>query len=166
VHYTGHYKDAGSIHTITYDNYIVNGNQLTGSKTVTNMGMNNAGNYYYNIEVNDTLWSGVIANNTGYRSWTSNRVRTWVSGYNTVQRSDDSYDITGSATVRRMNGHTFTVNISSALRLAVGCPWMEQGTVQVTPQSGNNVRIIDFGNGNCDSEATLTINGNTYHITL
>lgn len=166
VHYTGHYKDAGSVHTITYENYIVNGNQLTGSKTVTNMGMNNAGNYYYNITVNDTLWMGTAASNNGFRSWTSERVRTWVTGYNTPQRSDDSYDITGSATIHRRNGHVFTANITSALRIATNCEWIEQGTVQITPQSGNNVRTIDYGNGNCDSEATLTINSKTYHITL
>lgn len=166
VQYTGHYKDAGSQHTITYDNYIVNGNQLTGSKSVTNMGMNNAGNYYYDISVTDTLWSGTVANNNGFRSWTSSRERTWVDGYSTATRADDTYDITGSATIRRINGHTFTVNITSALRVAAICPWIEQGTVQITPQNGNNVRTIDYGNGNCDSQATLTINNQSYNITL
>ncbi|OJW81884.1 MAG: hypothetical protein BGO69_15450 [Bacteroidetes bacterium 46-16] len=165
VQYTGQYKDAGSQHTITYDNYVVNGNQITGSKTVTNMGMNNAGDYYYNIAVTDTLWSGTVANNNGFRSWTSSRVRTWVSGYSTGTRTDDSYDITGNATIRRINGHAFTVNITSALRVAIGCPWIEQGTVEITPQNGN-VRTIDYGSGNCDSEATLTVNNQTYHITL
>jgi len=36
VSYTGKYRDSASTHTITFNNYFVNDNQVLGSKTVTN----------------------------------------------------------------------------------------------------------------------------------
>jgi hypothetical protein len=40
-----------------------------------------------------------------------------------------------------------------------------QGTLEHTP-GGKATRYIDFGNGTCDDQATVTINGTTYTITL
>jgi hypothetical protein len=167
VSYTGQYKDSGSNHSISFDNYVVNGNQITGSKTVSNMGTNNSGAYYYTITVTDTVWMGTVTSNNGFICWNGNRTRTWVSGYNTNTRSDDSYDISGTTTVRRLNGNMFIATITSPLRIAFGCAWISQGTIQFTPQNNtNNSRVLDYGNGNCDSQATLTINGVSYNITL
>ena len=107
VTYTGHYKDSGSAHTITYSNYIVNGNQLSGSKTVTNMGTNTSGQVYYTVVVNDTLNLGA---GNGQIVWAGNRTRTWLSGYGTTTRSDDSYLISGTTSLTRANGNQFTID--------------------------------------------------------
>ena len=162
VTYTGHYKDAGSTHTITYSNYFVNGNQLSGSKTVTNEGTNGSGQVYYTVTVNDTLNLGA---GNGYIAWTGNRTRTWLTGYTTTDRSDDSYLISGTTSIRRANGNTFTMNITTPLQVAYICPWIEAGVVTVTGPGGGT-RTLNYGSGNCDSEAELTIGTHTYNITL
>lgn len=162
ISYNGHYRDSGYTHAISFNNYFVNDNQLTGTKTVTNMGHNSSGQPYYNINVNGGI---VLANNSGTISWTSSRTRTWVAGYNTTQWQDDVYNITGNASVTRANGNTCSMNITSPLVIALDCHWIEQGTVQITPQSGN-VRTLDYGGGACDALATYTVNGHTYNITL
>lgn len=162
VSYTGRYKDSGSVHTISFNNYFVNDNQVTGTKTVTNMGTNNNGNTYFTITVNGGL---VLANNNGTISWTSSRVRTWVHGANTPARNDDVYRITGGATLIRANGATCNINITSPLIVALNCNWIEQGTEDIIPQN-RPARTLDYGNGTCDSLATITVNGNTYNVTL
>lgn len=162
VTYTGHYRDSGATHNITFNNYFVNDNQVTGSKTVTNMGHNAAGYLVYHINVNGAI---ILANGNGTLSWVSTRNRIWVAGESTMVRSDDVYEITGNGTITRPNGNTITIAISAPLKVANSCNWIEQGIVQITPPN-SVVRTMDYGNGNCDNQATLTVNGNTYNITL
>ena len=50
--------------------------------------------------------------------------------------------------------------------MAPGCRrHFTQGVLEHTP-AGKATRYIDYGNGVCDNKATVTINGNTYAITL
>ncbi len=162
VNYSGRYKDNGSTHTITYSNYFVNDNQLTGIKTVTNMGTNATGQVYYTVNVNDTLNLGT---GNGEIVWSGTRTRTWLTGYTTTERSDDSYLIAGTTSLTRANGNTFTMVIGTPLQVAYGCAWIEAGTVTVTRPSGVSA-TLNYGDGNCDSEAQLTIGSHTYNITL
>jgi hypothetical protein len=37
--------------------------------------------------------------------------------------------------------------------------------MELTPE-GKSKRIIDFGNGNCDNKATITIDGNKFQFDL
>ncbi len=162
VTYTGRYKDAGSTHTITYNNYFVNDNQLSGLKTVTNMGTNTSGQVYYTVTVNDTLNLGA---GNGQIVWAGSRTRTWLSGYDTHVWSDDSYEISGTTTLTRANGNMFTMNIITPLKVAYGCAWIKSGKATVTRPSGVTA-TLDYGDGNCDNEAQLTIGTHTYNITL
>jgi len=162
VTYTGRYKDSGSVHTITYSNYFVNDNQLSGKKTVTNMGTNSSGQVYYTVVVNDTLNLGA---GNGQIVWAGNRTRTWLSGYSTTTRTDDSYLISGTTSLTRANGNTFTMNITTPLQVAYGCEWIEAGVMTVTGPGGGT-RTLNYGSGNCDNEAQLTIGTHTYNITL
>jgi hypothetical protein len=162
VSYTGAYRDSASTHTITFDNYFVNDNQIMGSKTVTNNGHNAAGHLVYSVQVNGQI---IKASGGGTITWTSNRVREWIAGESTPIWSDDSYLITGSANGTSAAGNSFTANITSPLRKNIGCRHFVSGTVALTP-TGKATRYIDFGSGACDNQATVTINGNVYNITL
>ena len=161
VSYTKGYKDSGSVRVITFSNYFVDENQLTGKKTVTNEGTNSIGQYYYDITVNDSL----ILSGGGTISWTSTRTRTWIDGYKTAIRADDVYDIAGSATIIRASGKTLSVNITTPLQVAVDCPWIEAGEETITRPSGGTM-TINYGTGTCDRLATATIGSHTYSITL
>ena len=163
VTYSGHYKDSGSTHTISYSNYFVNDNQLMGSKIVTNMGTNSSGQVYYNVTVNDSLNIG----GDSVITWVGNRVRTWQAGYSTADRSDDQYLITGTTTLRRANGHVFTFDITSPLQVANNCVFIEAGTIDISSTTfASSPHILDYGTGNCDAEAQLTIGSHTYNISL
>ncbi len=162
VSYTGNYRDSASTHTISFTNYFVNDNQILGTKTVTNNGHNAAGHLVYSIQVNGQI---IKASGGGTITWTSSRQREWIAGESTPAWNDDSYLITGSASGTSAAGRSFTAAITSALRKNIGCRYLVSGTLALTP-SGRATRYIDFGSGACDNQATVTINGNVYNITL
>ena len=163
VSYSGHYRDSASMHSITFVNYFVNNNQVTGTHSVTNMGHNSNHNLYFNISINASV---IKANNGGTITYTSTRVREWVAGESTIVWNDDVYSITGNASGSHSNGHSYTATITSALKVHLNCHWIESGVLELVP-SGKPTRTIDFGtDGNCDHDATVTINGHVYNITM
>jgi hypothetical protein len=160
--FSGRYRDANSIITITTDNYYVDGNKVEGTKTVTNNGFNAAGNLNYTISVTN----GKITTATGsVITWESTRNREWTAGQNTLLNvSDDQYQITGSASGTNRNGDGFTATITSALLVKMNCKFITQGTVVFASERGGFT--LDYGNGVCDDKATLTVNGSAHIITL
>jgi hypothetical protein len=163
VTFTGRYRDEGTIITITPESYTVNGNQLSGSRVVTNIGNNANGQPQFNIVVNATL---VLANGEGSISWNSTRTRTWLSGFNTpFLFLDDEYGITGSANGTSPNGNTWSSQINQQLVYKVSCRQFVSGSLSITPQN-RPVRTLDYGSGQCDNTATVTINGNSYTIII
>jgi len=163
VTFTGRYWHPGTIITTTFDEYYVNDNQVEGTKVVTNNGFNDAGNMNWDIAVNGMI---TLANGEGTITWNSQRNREWIEGISTpFNRWDNIYLITGDAHGERANGLHWTRQITNPLRIELACRFIVSGTVKVIPQ-GKPVRILDFGDGNCDNEATVTVNGNTYTIYL
>jgi hypothetical protein len=163
VTFTGRYRDPGTVIVITPQNHYVDGYLIEGVKTVTNQGNNGNGQPYFSVVVSE---ASITAPNNEYTiTWNSTRTRTWISGYNTLALWDDVYEITGEANGINRDGEAFSVAITEALRLALNCPWITSGTVQITPSNGP-LRVRDYGNGTCDNDATVTVNGNVYEIVL
>jgi hypothetical protein len=169
VNYTGAYRDSGTVITTTFTNYYVGRDpsymfQVTGTKTVTNMGRNTAGNLYYHIVVDGHL----INANTVTMNWQSTREREWVAGESTTGINgwtDDEYLITGSASGVNFEGTAYTANITTPLDVALDCRHIRAGVFELTP-SGKPTRTLNYGNGDCDSLATVTVNGTTFNIVL
>ena len=156
--FTGSYLAPGTVITHTTENYFVNDIKIDGTKTVTNMGLNNNNQPYFNVQINGeaTLTSGTVVD------YTSTRVRTWYSGYTTpLNRLDDIYDISGSATAVYSTGGGYSANTTSPVRIKVGCGFPTQGILDMTPVN-KPTRTINYGDGDCDTQFTVTVNGNTY----
>lgn len=162
--FSGPYRATGTVITITFNNYYVNDNHVEGIKTVTNAGLNSLGQMYWTVNVANAK---ITRTDGTFVTWNSTRTRTWVAGQATIGNiTDDAYQITGSATGSNENGNSFKATITSPLYLAWGCRWIEAGTIQITP-TGKATRTIDYGTAsNCDNQATVTINGTVYTITL
>ena len=164
ISYTGKYKDAGTVIHISFDNYFVNDNQLAGTKTITNNGLNAAGHISYSIKVDGNI---ILANNGGVITWVSDRTREWLEGYATDDRKDDVYSITGNGSGVSARGISYTALIINPLikKMASGCKHFVSGSIEITPK-GKLTRTIDFGGGGCDDEATVTVGKSTRTITL
>jgi hypothetical protein len=164
ISYTGLYRDSGSFHTITFDNFYVNDYKVDGTTTVVNKGHNTSGNLEFSVNINS-----IITDTAGHTlSYTSNRTREWVQGENTdglFQWKDDVYSITGTANGTCFDGTQFSATIANPLIVALNCRWIESGTIEFTP-SGQLKRTIDFGNGDCDNKITISIAGLTFNVLL
>lgn len=163
--FTGKYRDSLTVITVNPQNYFVNDNQVTGTKSITNKGHNTSNHLVYEINANIQI---IKANGAGTVSWQSTRQREWVTGESTMTWSDDIYSVTGNASGTTANGHTFTSVITTPLvrNMALGCrKHFVSGVLEHSP-SGKATRYIDFGNGACDDQATVTINDVAYTITL
>jgi hypothetical protein len=98
--------------------------------------------------------------------WAATRTVTQTAGASTpLTDLDDVYSITGESNGKNRNGKTFTVNITSPIVKRAICPWIESGIVELTPE-GLATRTVDYGPGTCDSQGTLTINGNTFQFNM
>lgn len=161
VEHTGPYWAPGTVVTTTFDNYFVNDNQLLGTKVVTNAGLNSQNNMTWTIEVDGQ----VIKADGGVVTWVGERMREWVEGAGTPMRWDNVYHITGTHTIVASNGNTMTATITQALEVALNCHWIRSGVVEFE-HSVFPLMILDYGDGNCDNQATVTINGISYDITL
>lgn len=162
--YTGAYRDSGTVITHTTVDYYVNDNKIIGTKTVTNKGKNSSNHTWYTVQVNGSIEK---ANGAGTISFNSSREREWIEGENTAGGlwQDDVYSITGTASGTTANGNSFTASITEALRIELSCSHITSGELEFTP-STRPVRTVNFGTGNCDNLATVTINGNVYNVTL
>lgn len=160
VSYTGPYAAQGTVITITPQDYYVNDNQVEGTKTVTNMGLNEEQVPWFTVVVDATITAGDGSWTTSHHA---DRIRTWVAGSTTQAPMDDAYRITGGSHGVNRQGLPYTASITEALHAQVACPFITQGTVAITPE-GLATRFIDFGDGTCDNQAVLSVNG--YSITI
>lgn len=151
---------ANCVHNITFDNYFVNDNQITGTKTVTILS-----NGRTNRQVESHL-SIILANNGGTVTWNCDRTRTQTAGTSTPNILDDEYSIIGTANGTASSGANFTFTITNALIRKMVCPrHFVQGVIIRQVDNRSDVSI-DFGNGDCDWYATVSKNGVSRQITL
>jgi hypothetical protein len=143
---------AGSVRTLTFDNFYFNGTRLEGTYTVTNEGLNENSNVVFSIQLTDgkvTLADG------SYYTYQFNREREYLSGFNTKYFWDDECLITGSGSGTGLNGLPFTYTITSALDWKAACRFIVSGVIK-TEVEGYEPLYLDYGSGDCDGYATLT----------
>lgn len=159
ISYTGNRRTAGSSFSVAFTNYFVNDNAVTGS--ISGSFSLNGSNPL--ITRNSTITITTPANVSSNR--TANRTIEMIAGYATPGvRTDDVFLISGSSSMTR-NGITNSQTITTPLRREGSCNWLVSG-VMTTTQGNRGTRTIDYGNGTCDNQATVTMNGTTRTITL
>jgi len=162
ISYYLQYRDSGSVHSTTFNNYYVNDNQVIGTRSRINNGRNAAGHWNITVNVTGTI---IFANNSDTLTWNSTQNKEWLQGYWSPTIWDDIYLVTGNSNGSRPNGNTYSKTILTPLKRHLPCFYFVSGTVQVQ-QSNKPTKLIDYGTGNCDPWATVTINGVTHNIHL
>lgn len=153
-------QNEGAVRTVTFQNYMVNGAQISGSRVTINIGVNESGQSQFSREVNTTI---VKNGNTVVR--TCNETVTWLSGYDTEACGDNVFSVTGSGTSVKNDGAMRIRTIAEPLIIDQACGYITSGVVSIAGPQGQ--RSIDFGDGACDDVAIVTgMNGNTHEINL
>ena len=151
------FDQVGCVITINLVNYYVDNIQYEGTLTVTR----NASHSF-----TTTVADGKCSNPSWTLTWESTRTLTQTEGTTTLTPTDDVFIMTGNASGVNREGRAYTVNITKQLTKRQICAWIESGTIDLTPE-GLATRTVDFGSlGQCDDQATLTINGNSFAFTL
>ena len=160
--FTGKFGAFGTIITITADsNYSQGSNKINvGTHTIVT-GLSNSGHKTFNLSIG----GGHVMMGGGNVTWNSTRTVQWIEGDSTLDPMDDVYLISGSTTGTNLNGDAFSSTITTPLRVATNCAWIESGIITVTTIN-NKTRTIDFGTGTCDNKATVTVDTTTYNITM
>jgi hypothetical protein len=148
-------QSPGSVATITFNNYYVNGFKRDGTITRTNTTVVSSNT----LSWNRTVTNGQITAPGGQvRSFTSNINITQTAGLATpCDRIDDIYLLDGTRTVTGFNGKTRTFTTQTPLQKKGNCANIDQGILTI--QVGSKSATLDFGNGTCDNQAVLSIPG-------
>ncbi|OUR94463.1 hypothetical protein A9Q87_02150 [Flavobacteriales bacterium 34_180_T64] len=134
---------------------------VIGSKTLLKQLTNENGNPQFT----HTLDLMVIWPNGAQASREGLKIREWVEGIGSGVFSDNVFEITGSWSTTFVNGNTHNYEVIIPLRREVICYYFVSGSIAV--ERTNFGGTFDYGNGDCDNQATFTFNnGNVVDITL
>ena len=163
-------RKKGATKTITFENFVVNGHKVSGTRITTNNGLNDKEQFSYTIELKDGVVEGANGKVVKHEFI---RTLTWVEGMGTNFKNDgeagildDVWEITGNANGVNRNGVAYTAEILTPLRKANACKWITAGELKITSSKYEHDAVINYGDGTCDNLATVTVNGRTKEIEL
>lgn len=150
-------RKSGSVATVTFNNYYVNGFKKEGTITWTNTTVVGSNIPSWNRKV---VGGKITAPSGDFWLHTADISISMVAGATTPNNlTDDVFSITGTRSVTNPAGRTRTSTTLTPLQKKAACSNIDMGTLQV--QGPSHVAIIDFGNGTCDNLATISIDGRT-----
>jgi hypothetical protein len=167
--YTARLIVPGAVATTVFDGYYIDDIKVEGTHKITNISTTNLPRKF-KVEVID---GKLTKPNGNYIKWNSTKTITQIDGLLTVNPLDDVFKIEGSSHGQVLRGNLLVgweSAITEPLIKRFTCRWIVRGvirTVRLNATTNNPwVAILNFGNGDCDNHAVLTINGRTIQITL
>ena len=146
----------GAFRETTFEGFSVDGVQVEGTRRVENISASLDDSPTFSI----TLTGGMLTfedETTATRA--SSRVRTWMRAANPV---NDQTEVEGSANGIRRDGVSYSMEITERLVYKRAC-WARGVFIPVSGvkvfTSGDDVAVVDYGDGTCDYDVTVSING-------
>ncbi|ESU23293.1 hypothetical protein FEDK69T_14490 [Flavobacterium enshiense DK69] len=146
-----------SFHSFYYDNILVQGTK-TLSRTVQATDALATPHPVVGIDLDLDI---TLPNGNTY-SRTGTRTRELIEGYDTpLIFHDNVYRITGNWATTGTN-HSYTSTITTPLRVEIACLYKLVSGV-ITINRNEHTAVLNYGNGHCDNNATISIDGGTPH---
>lgn len=161
VTFSNYVNETGSTMTIERVDYYVNGNKVEGKIEYKNTTLNEDTPQWTRKVTNGifTDSKGEVYLNTGFHTIKQ------TEGVQSSELDDNTYEMTeGTHTVSKQNGGTITLTVSEPLVKKFNCDYISEGKLNIesTLMKGK----IDYGNGECDNNATYTQNGIIFPFTM
>lgn len=166
--YTNRLLVPGAKATTTFENFYIDSIHVEGTHEISNIGT-----------ITELKLQVVVENakltkpNGNYTEWNSRKTITRLEGNLTPLPLDDVFSIDGEAHGKVKRGNiivAWNTEIVEPLIKKFSCRWIVKGRLRVARLNLSNtspwIAILDYGNGNCDNRAVLTINGVSHEITL
>ena len=158
--------------TITFQNYTVNNYGVDGTLRTNGFSRNASDQWQYNL----ILENGTVTFPERTIQLNFDRLYTWTEGAGSLDFRDDVFTITGNSSGTTADGIAFTSTITTPLTKKSEC-WTQQiiypvsGILNIQFTRSSSDRVIpnvtlDYGDGTCDKEATLTAGNRTEVIML
>jgi len=172
--YTHRLTIPGAIATTVFQDFYFDSIKVEGTHKITNTSApltTQPISRQFRVEVID----GKLTNHNGnFVEWNSTKTITQIEGLLTPDfPRDDAFKIEGHSRGRARRGNLLVGWESSVIDPLIKrflCRWIVRGTVRTVRinATANSpwVAVLNFGNGICDNQAVITINGVSHQITL
>ena len=171
--YTNRLLYPGAIATTIFDGFYIDTIKVEGTHKITNTSptiTTQPLSRQYTVDVIDAKLTKPSGN---YSEWNSRYVITQTEGTNTNIPLDDIFKIEGIAHGKVKRSDLIVIWESSTIEPLIkkySCRWMVKGKIRTvranTLATDRWVAVLDFGAGDCDNQAIITINGTPRQITL
>ena len=153
VTFYGFMNHSGDSLTTVYQNFSINGNEISGIYVVKNLGKDNEG--FRNIL--KELRNGHIALISGENaSYQFSRTVRYSINNTPFNSDDDEFRVTGDFSGVDIHGDGYTGHVKTELVMPVDCGCFVSGEQEITINN-EDVYKLNFGDGTCDHTATLTL---------
>lgn len=156
ITYTDKRYIPGATRTVTFEDFFIDGVQIEGTRTMTNVSATENDNPRFNI----VLAGGRVTFEDGtFATREANHTRTWMRSGSPLT---DEGVIEGSASGLDRNGSAYSITITTPLVYKRSCHVTRafipvEGVQEII--KGDNSGSIDYGDGTCDNIVTVTVNG-------
>jgi hypothetical protein len=156
----GKFWEQNSVIKANFINFTEDRTKLNGSYNITNS--NTLGTQNLTFVADNIVYTDENGQTTAY---TIRQTHKQIEGTRTpLNPRDDVYEVTSFMTSTMPDGTKSNWESTTPLVKANNCRWIQKG--KVTVKMNNETSVLDYGNGTCDDDATITTNGVVRNIKL
>jgi hypothetical protein len=171
--YTNRLIIPGAKATTTFVDFKIDSIKVEGTHVITNLNIVTSQNFIHKWKV-VVEGAKLTKPNGNYTEWNSTRTVTQIEGSGTIYLPlDDIYKIEGGGSGKVKRGDRLVLwkeEITEPLIKKFSCRWIVKGILKVVRQNLSTTSIyaatLNYGNGDCDKKAVITVNGVSREITL
>jgi hypothetical protein len=169
IDYSNRLLIPGAVASVRFEDFQIDSITIDNSTTYTISNTGTQDNLQFTVDANAKL-SKPSGN---YSEWYSHKIISRTEGNLTATPLDDVLKIEGKATGKTRKNDlvvAWKAEITEPFIKRFTCRWISQGVIKTGRENLASTSpwfgVLDYGPGNCDNHATLTINSIKYEITL
>ena len=155
---------------LDYENLFWDGYQVSGTYRVQNLGENELGQWAFRSDIIDGALIFPDGSSLQHsRTRTSVRVAGGETNFFTNGLAgvfDDVWETTGTAEGVNPEGVPYTVTTPNAVVSPVNCQWPVSGEIRLDVPTLSAPAILNYGSGDCDDQAVLSVGQYSWDIDL